>query len=60
MPDTRTPTALRILYVEDNALVREVTAELLVQEGRQISPAPTPKRPSRNLAKTASMSSSPT
>jgi two-component system cell cycle response regulator CpdR len=36
MPDTRTPTALRILYVEDNALVREVTAELLVQEGRQI------------------------
>jgi len=36
MPDTRMPTALRILYVEDNALVREVTAELLVQERRQI------------------------
>jgi two-component system, cell cycle response regulator CpdR len=27
---------LRILYVEDNALVREVTAELLAQERRQI------------------------
>jgi two-component system, cell cycle response regulator CpdR len=27
---------LRILYVEDNALVREVTAELLAQEERQI------------------------
>jgi two-component system cell cycle response regulator CpdR len=27
---------LRILYVEDNALVREVTAELLAQEQRQI------------------------
>jgi two-component system cell cycle response regulator CpdR len=28
--------SLRILYVEDNALVREVTAELLAQEHRQI------------------------
>lgn len=28
--------ALKILYVEDNALVREVTAELLAQEQRQI------------------------
>jgi CheY-like chemotaxis protein len=28
--------ALKILYVEDNALVREVTAELLTQEQRQI------------------------
>lgn len=27
---------LKILYVEDNALVREVTAELLAQERRQI------------------------
>jgi CheY-like chemotaxis protein len=27
---------LRILYVEDNALVREVTSELLAQEGREI------------------------
>jgi len=30
------PTPLKILYVEDNALVREVTAELLAQEQRQI------------------------
>lgn len=29
-------TPLRILYVEDNALVREVTAELLAQEQREI------------------------
>jgi two-component system, cell cycle response regulator CpdR len=28
---------LRILYVEDNALVREVTAELLAQDERHIS-----------------------
>ena len=27
---------MKILYVEDNALVREVTAELLAQEERQI------------------------
>lgn len=27
---------LRILYVEDNAIVREVTAELLAQDQRQI------------------------
>ncbi len=30
------PNPLRILYVEDNELVREVTAELLAQDGRQI------------------------
>jgi CheY-like chemotaxis protein len=30
------PAPLKILYVEDNALVREVTAELLAQEQRQI------------------------
>jgi two-component system cell cycle response regulator CpdR len=30
------PTPLRILYVEDNAIVREVTAELLVQDQRHI------------------------
>ncbi len=30
------PPPLKILYVEDNALVREVTAELLAQEQRQI------------------------
>lgn len=29
-------TALNILYVEDNALVREVTSELLAQRQRQI------------------------
>ena len=29
-------TPMKILYVEDNALVREVTAELLAQEQRQI------------------------
>ncbi len=28
--------SLRILYVEDNALVREVTSELLAQEGRKL------------------------
>jgi two-component system cell cycle response regulator CpdR len=33
---TGMPTPLKILYVEDNALVREVTAELLAQEQRQI------------------------
>jgi CheY-like chemotaxis protein len=27
---------LRILYVEDNPLVREVTAELLLQDGRHV------------------------
>ena len=27
---------MRILYVEDNALVREVTSELLAQDGREI------------------------
>ena len=27
---------MRILYVEDNALVREVTSELMAQDGRQI------------------------
>ncbi len=30
------PTPLKILYVEDNALVREVTAELLAGDSRQI------------------------
>ena len=30
------PTPLRILYVEDNPIVREVTSELLVQDQRQI------------------------
>jgi two-component system, cell cycle response regulator CpdR len=33
---TPMPTPLKILYVEDNDLVREVTAELLAQEQRQI------------------------
>ena len=28
--------SLRILYVEDNTLVREVTSELLAQEGRKV------------------------
>jgi CheY-like chemotaxis protein len=27
---------MRILYVEDNALVREVTSELMAQDGRQV------------------------
>jgi CheY-like chemotaxis protein len=31
-------TPFRILYVEDNEIVREVTAELLAQESRQIVP----------------------
>jgi two-component system cell cycle response regulator CpdR len=31
---------MKILYVEDNALVREVTAELLAQEQRQIVACP--------------------
>jgi CheY-like chemotaxis protein len=30
------PQPLRILYVEDNDIVREVTAELLIQDGRHI------------------------
>jgi two-component system, cell cycle response regulator CpdR len=30
------PTPLRILYVEDNPIVREVTSELLVQDQRHI------------------------
>lgn len=30
------PASLKILYVEDNTLVREVTAELLAQEQRHI------------------------
>jgi two-component system cell cycle response regulator CpdR len=30
------PLPLRILYVEDNLIVREVTEELLLQDGRQI------------------------
>ena len=30
------PTPLRILYVEDNEIVREVTAELLAQDQREI------------------------
>jgi CheY-like chemotaxis protein len=30
------PVPMKILYVEDNDLVREVTAELLAQEDRQI------------------------
>jgi two-component system cell cycle response regulator CpdR len=30
------PASLKILYVEDNALVREVTTELLAQDQRQI------------------------
>ena len=34
--DTLTTRALRILYVEDNDIVREVTSELLAQDQRQI------------------------
>jgi len=34
--DTLTTRVLRILYVEDNDIVREVTSELLAQEQRQI------------------------
>ena len=30
-------TAIRILYVEDNDIVRELTCELLMQENREIS-----------------------
>lgn len=36
MPPTVSAQPLRILYVEDNALVREITFELLAMEGRQI------------------------
>ena len=31
-----TPSPLRILYVEDNPIVREITSELLVHDQRQI------------------------
>jgi len=34
--DTLTTRVLRILYVEDNDIVREVTSELLAQDERQI------------------------
>lgn len=34
--DTLTTRVLRILYVEDNDIVREVTSELLAQDQRQI------------------------
>jgi two-component system, cell cycle response regulator CpdR len=33
---SRTTSPLRILYIEDNQIVREVTAELLVKNDRQI------------------------
>jgi two-component system cell cycle response regulator CpdR len=33
---TPMPASLRILYVEDNAIVREITSELLAQDQRQI------------------------
>ncbi len=36
MPNAPMTASLKILYVEDNSLVREVTAELLAQEQRQI------------------------
>jgi two-component system, cell cycle response regulator CpdR len=36
MPLTEPAAPLRILYVEDNLIVREVTTELLAQEQRQI------------------------
>jgi CheY-like chemotaxis protein len=36
MPDNAPQTPLRILYVEDNLIVREVTSELLTQDQRQI------------------------
>ena len=36
IPQTTMPPPLRILYVEDNPIVREVTFELLTQENRHI------------------------
>jgi CheY-like chemotaxis protein len=38
---TPMPALLRILYVEDNDIVREVTSELLAQDQRQIVPCAT-------------------
>jgi two-component system, cell cycle response regulator CpdR len=35
-PNTSSGTTLRILYVEDNSIVREVTSELLAQDHRHI------------------------
>jgi CheY-like chemotaxis protein len=36
LPNTSPGTTLRILYVEDNSIVREVTSELLAQDHRHI------------------------
>ncbi len=36
LPTTAPGTPLRILYVEDNSIVREVTSELLAQDHRHI------------------------
>jgi two-component system cell cycle response regulator CpdR len=44
---------MRILYVEDNALVREVTSELLYQEGRQIVPCETAEEALNEFASSA-------
>jgi CheY-like chemotaxis protein len=36
MTSLESPRPVRVLYVEDNALVRELTCELLATEGREI------------------------
>jgi CheY-like chemotaxis protein len=36
MLPTASPNPLRILYVEDNPIIREVTSELLAQDRRQV------------------------
>lgn len=36
LPNSAPQTTLRILYVEDNSIVREVTSELLAQDRRHI------------------------
>jgi CheY-like chemotaxis protein len=36
MPPAASSQPLRVLYVEDNALVREITCELLAVEGRSV------------------------
>jgi two-component system cell cycle response regulator CpdR len=36
MPQKPVPVPLRVLYIEDNALVREITSDLLADDSREI------------------------
>jgi CheY-like chemotaxis protein len=36
MSSTQAPPPLRVLYIEDNALVREITCDLLADDAREI------------------------